>query len=387
MIKPSTGILLMIHSLSSKSYRLAIGFALFAMFFGSGNLIFPLSIGFYGEDHWVWGSLGFMITGVLLPFLGIITMVSYKGDYTRFFSALGEKGGFIFAFALLTAWIPFGSGPRCVVLSFANVENYLYDTPLWLYSFIYCVIVCIISYRKSAALDILGYVLTPILLLSLGAVIYLGIQASPGYASGDMTASGAFWHALTEGYQTQDLIASFFFASAIIDIISSNAKKGDCPVKIAFGSSIVGIFLLGVVYTGLIVLSASSGHLLNGLPKESLLATVVDTYLPPQLAFTGSLAVAMACLTTSIALTLVYSDFLEKNFFNGKLSRGASILVTSLVVYLFSLTGFDVIAAVISPCMQVFYPCLIGLIIWNMVIKKYVLKGAPEVGQVVTEAE
>ncbi|MEM1283357.1 MAG: branched-chain amino acid transport system II carrier protein [Chlamydiota bacterium] len=377
----------MIHSLSSKSYRLAIGFALFAMFFGSGNLIFPLSIGFYGEEHWVWGSVGFMITGVLLPFLGIITMVSYEGDYTKFFRVLGEKGGFIFAFALLTAWIPFGSGPRCVVLSFANVENYLFDLPLWLYSLVYCVIVCIISYRKSAALDILGYVLTPVLLLSLAAVIYLGIEASPGYSSGDMTASGAFWFALTEGYQTQDLIASFFFASAIIDIISTNARKGDCPVKIAFGSSIVGILLLGTVYTGLIALSASSGHLLNGLPKESLLATVVDTYLPAKFAFTGSLAVALACLTTSIALTLVYADFLEKNFFDGKLSRGASILVTSVVVYLFSLTGFDVIAAVISPCMQVFYPCLIGLIVWNMVIKKFLLRGTSRIRQVAGKAD
>lgn len=364
----------MIHSLSSKSYRLAIGFALFSMFFGSGNLIFPLSIGLFAADEWIWGTLGFTITGVLLPFLGIITMVVYEGDYVRFFRTLGEKGGFIFAFALLSAWIPFGSGPRCVVLSFANIHSYVGGMPLWAYSLIYCTLVYVISYRKSAALDILGYVLTPVLLLSLAAVIYLGIQTSPGFAASEAAPSNIFWHALIEGYQTQDLIASFFFASAIIDIISSNAKKGESAVKIAFNSSIVGMILLGTVYVGLILLSASSGHLLAGMPKESLLATVVETYLPPKLAFTGSLAVMLACLTTSIALTLVYADFLEKNFFDGKLTRPMSLLLTSVVTYLFSLTGFEVIAAVVSPCMQVFYPCLIGLIVWNIVVKKCLCK-------------
>jgi len=359
----------MIHKLSSKSYRIAVGFALFAMFFGSGNLIFPLSIGNFSQNQWAWGSFGFLLTGVLLPFAGVITMVAYKGDYTKFFEVLGKKGGFLFAFALLSAWIPFGSGPRCVVLSYANIQGYLFDTPLWGYSLVYCVIVYIIAFRKSAALDILGYVLTPLLLLCLVAVVYFGIEASPGMLVGNVTASAAFTHALVEGYQTQDLIASFFFASAVIDIISKNSKDGISPLKAAFESSVIGVGLLGIVYIGLILLSSSSGQLLNGVSDDYLLATLVESYLPTKLAFTGSFAVALACLTTSVALTFVYADFLQKMFFKGENGHNISILITVGITFLFSLAGFKVISSVISPMMQFFYPCLILMIIWNLSLR------------------
>ncbi len=63
-----------------------IGFALFSMFFGSGNLIFPLFLGQIAEGQWIFASLGFFVTAVLLPLLGILAMVVYKGDYGTFFS-------------------------------------------------------------------------------------------------------------------------------------------------------------------------------------------------------------------------------------------------------------------------------------------------------------
>ncbi|MEC7839033.1 MAG: branched-chain amino acid transport system II carrier protein [Chlamydiota bacterium] len=363
----------MIHKLSSKSYRLAIGLALFAMFFGSGNLIFPLSIGYFSQDQWVWGSLGFLLTGVLLPFVGVITMVIYQGDYTKFFEVLGKKGGFLFAFALLSAWIPFGSGPRCVVLSYANVEGFLFNVPLWAYSIVYSAIVYIIAFRKSAALDILGYILTPLLLLCLASVVYLGVQGSTGIIEGSVKAPVAFSHAVIQGYQTQDLIASFFFAAAVIDIVSRNLKDGISPLKATFHSSIIGVTLLGIVYIGLIILASSSGKLLNGVTDDYLLTTLVNNFLPPKLAFTGSFAVALACLTTSVALTFVYADFLQANFFQGKNGHAIAIFITVGITFLFSLAGFETISSVISPLMQFFYPCLILMIIWNLA--KYVKNG------------
>ena len=349
----------------------SLGLALFSMFFGSGNLIFPLAIGLNGGDQWTWGAAGFLLSGALLPFLGTLTMVLYRGDYKKFFLTLGRRGGFLFTALLLGAWIPFGSGARCVVLSYANIQSYLGGVPLWLYSLVYCSIVCLISMRRSRALDILGYFLTPLLLLSLGTVIYLGVTNSPGYMATSLSKSSIFLDGLVEGYQTQDLMASFFFASAIMHIIARSTDSAEKPVQIVCYASIVGISLLGIVYVGLIMLAASSGNILVGVPKDALLATLVTALLPKKLAFIGSSAVALACMTTSIALTLVFAEFIQHSIFKERISAKTAILLTVGITFGVSLLGFDGIASIISLAMQIFYPALILLIGWNlMLIKK-----------------
>src|SRR3990167_2898383 len=91
--------------IKKKNSSLVIGLALFAMFFGSGNLIYPLFVGTNSSGNTFYSILGFLLSAVALPFLGVIAMVLFKGDYTDFFSILGKKFGFLFSFILLTIWI------------------------------------------------------------------------------------------------------------------------------------------------------------------------------------------------------------------------------------------------------------------------------------------
>ncbi|MCB9229710.1 MAG: branched-chain amino acid transport system II carrier protein, partial [Deltaproteobacteria bacterium] len=99
------------------SKSIIVGLALFSMFFGSGNLIFPLDVGRVAGGQFLWGALGFILTAVLVPFMGVVAMVVYNGDYQKFFAFSGKKTGFILTLILLSFWIPFGSGPRCITLS------------------------------------------------------------------------------------------------------------------------------------------------------------------------------------------------------------------------------------------------------------------------------
>ncbi|MFR9293274.1 MAG: branched-chain amino acid transport system II carrier protein, partial [Peptococcus niger] len=57
-----------------------VGFALFAMFLGAGNLIFPPYLGFNPGTAWPVNLLGFVLTGVGLPFLGIYSTIKSGGN-------------------------------------------------------------------------------------------------------------------------------------------------------------------------------------------------------------------------------------------------------------------------------------------------------------------
>lgn len=350
-----------------------IGLALFSMFFGSGNLIYPLSVGQMAHGHLLWGVIGFLVTGVLLPFGGVLTMVLYSGDYTRFFSQVGRKLGFILTATLLTAWIPLGSAPRCVTLAFANMRPYLGGTSLLLFSFVYCVVLFLFVWRKSRAIDMLGYVLTPLLLLCLGITIFQGLRLAPELGAPTSSGLSVLGSGLLEGYNTMDLIASFFFSATIIGMLKSElpAEGGSArqALPIALKASAVGIGILATVYIGLMVLAAFHMHALDGVGKDQLLAALVMRLLGPELRVISTTAVALACFTTSVALAIVYAEFIKTKIFGDKIDEHRATMLTVLMTLGMSIAGFDAIAALTVPAMKILYPTLITLMVADILLK------------------
>jgi len=359
---------------SSKIPRVPIiGMALFSMFFGSGNLIFPLSVGQFAQESSVYGMLGFLLTGVLVPFLGVITMVIYGGDYVRFFSCLGKRAGFFFVLILLTVWIPLGSGPRCITLCFANIKPYLSNSSLWSFSLVYCLLLFFFTVKKNRVFDLLGYVLTPLLLVCLSIIIFRGVHQSSGVGNTMHGKWTVVQEGLIEGYHTMDLIASFFFSSAIIAALRRVLPQGredePCPLNLALKSCLIGVFILGSVYVGLISLAAANSSMLVGMPKEELLAYLSAVLLGPELHAITTLAIALACMTTSIAMVLVYADYIKKELAKDRISYRTAVLITVAVSYGMSILGFKGITALTKPILEVFYPFLIFLMTINLAWK------------------
>ncbi|MDP1836673.1 MAG: branched-chain amino acid transport system II carrier protein [Chlamydiales bacterium] len=351
-----------------------IGLALFSMFFGSGNLIFPIIVGKHAEGMYLIGTMGFVITAVLLPFAGVLTMVIFKGDYTRFFSILGKPLGFLFTFLLLSFWIPLGSGPRCITLAFAAVKTYVPFLPLVVFSAIYSLAVFFMTYTESRVITILGKVLTPLLLLSLAVVVGAGVYFSPGLAQVDHEAIQVFTHALIEGYNTQDLIASFFFSSAVIHILSHAPQEEGVTVrkshlKLVLQASLIGIGILATVYLGLLYMGATYSAVLQETSKDSLLSQLSLYLLGPHMAFVPVIAIALACVSTSVALALVFTNFIKEVVFRDKISHVWALTMTTVVTFAMSLLGFEGISKVLGAAMQVLYPGLIGLMIVNLAIQ------------------
>lgn len=345
---------------------IVVGMALFAMFFGAGNLIFPLYLGQVAKEQWVSAAAGFFLTAVALPLSAVFAMVIYKGNYSNFFSVLGKTPGLLVSLMLLTVWIPFGSGPRCATLAYASLLPYMENPPsVWLFNFAYCGGIFWLVFKKNRLLDVLGYVLTPILLGCLALIIFLGVSSAELTPNWDIQ-TGVLFRGLREGYNTMDLIAAFFFSASVIDILRRSSNDESASLKTTLKASFVGAALLAVVYFGLICLSVSHLDSLQGVPKDQLLVQIAKKVLGPQLGIIASISVFLACFTTSVALSSVFTDFLTDKIFKNSQKYVVALVVTQIITFCMSITGLEGITFVTEPILQILYPLLLILIIFNL---------------------
>lgn len=353
--------------LSKQSSALVIGMALFAMFFGSGNLIYPLFIGRTAEGGWTTAAMGFLSAAVFLPFLGVVAMVLYEGCYATFFRCLGRRGGLLLSAILLTVWIPLGSAPRCISLSHASLTSYTSAAPpLWIFSLAYSGLVYLGIRKASWVLDLLGKIVTPLLLLCIGIVFYQGMQIGEWPAASSGGEESLLWLGLREGYNTMDLIASFFFSATIIHLLTQSGGSMRSSVGLVFRGGMVGMVILSVVYVCLISISAKHAGLLVDVPKDQALAYLTQQLMGERWSVIAILTIMLACVSTSMALIIAYADFLREELFtNSKEGRRAMFLALS-IAYVMSLFGLDGITAVTAPVLRVCYPILLVLIIVNV---------------------
>lgn len=355
---------------TKKASPLIIGMALFAMFFGSGNLIYPLYIGSIAKGSWVAGSMGFLIGAALLPFLGVVAMVLYEGCYRTFFSTLGRKGGLLLSALLLTVWIPLGSAPRCITVAHASLSSYTGYTPsLWIFSLLYSGLVYAVITRKIGVLEILGRYITPVLLGCIAVICLRGIFFTDHMTPLPASEHSMFLTGAVEGVNTMDLIASFFFSASVIHLLNRSSGNLKESVSMVFRSGMVGVSLLAIVYVGLIALSAYHSELLVNVPKDQALAFVAQQLLGPTWSILAIVAISFACFSTSIALIIAYADFLSDEVFK---NADSTVLPTALAIavsFVMSLFGLSGITMVTAPILQVCYPILFVLIVLNILRK------------------
>lgn len=359
---------------------LSTGFALFSMFFGSGNLVFPITVGQESEGHYLLAASGILLTGVIVPFLGVLGMMLYKGDLYSFFSCFGRKGTFMFSFLALALMGPFGVLARCLTVAHGALLLLLPEASLPLTSFLMCLVIYCLAINKNKIVTTLGTVLTPFLLLAIVAIAWFGLSQG-NFPEPSITSKG--WAALKngffQGYQTMDLLAAFFFSQFVIQHLHNQVtpNNGERSLLNQFcKSALIGAAILSAVYFALVLLGWVYSPLLVNVPPQEMLGMIAIESLGPIAAPCVCLAVLFACLTTAIVLTSLFADFLRNEVAKDKVGDKQALLITLGIGFVVSTFDFAGIARFLGPVLENVYPALIALTLVNIANKIFGAKAS-----------
>lgn len=356
----------------NQSLVLSTGFAMFSMFFGSGNLVFPLMVGQTSEGHYFLAAIGILLTGVFVPFLGILAMMLFHGSTEHFFGRFGVRATFWISLVALSLMGPFGVLARCITVAHGAFALIFAHTSLWVFSFVGCIFIFVLSIRKNRIVSLLGTFLTPVLLASLAAIFIGALKAGHVPKPSIHTGGQAFLHGVFQGYQTMDLFAAFFFSVFVIQSLRSQHdlhlnKKSSLVVF--FQSASIGASLLAVIYFFLVLMGAMYAPYLIDVAPQEMLGMVAHETLGPFAAPIVCIAVIFACLTTAIVLTSLFADFFRREIAKNRISQAGSLAVTLVIAFCVSTLNFSGIAQFLGPILEVSYPSLIVLAVLSILEK------------------
>lgn len=350
-----------------------LGFSIFAMFFGSGNLVFPMQIGSQCSNLWHIGFLGLLFSGIIIPFAGVFAIKRYHGSYNQFFKELGFGAHIIIPLILLSLLGSFGVVPRCITVAFGGFHVFESQIPLWIFSVCFSLVCFLVGLKNNRMLSVIGKFMTPIKLATLALIIIVGVFTAPKLAPIAYTQANAFELGLVQGYQTMDLIAGFFFASLIFKHIEQQCGPEVSPKEIFWLSakaSLIGASVIALAYGGLVYLGASYVNVINNVPSTEMLPTLTKYLLGDYSTIVIALTMGFSCLATATALNNLYADFLH-NVLKLKQELFPWVLgVTSIVSFALSLLDFQGISAFLVPILAVIYPGLIGYTIASLIYPK-----------------
>ncbi len=359
------------------------GIAIFSMFFGSGNVVFPLLLGASTGNQISWALLGLTITAVGAPLLGLLGSVLFKGDCKEFFYRIGKVPGYIAIMLILALLGPIGVMPRCFTVAHSAMLPYMPTLSLMNFSIVAGLLTLLIIARRNYILPILGYVLSPVLIISLVVIIIAGIIKAEPMVVAPYSSFMAIQEGFVVGYNTMDLLASIIFSVSIWLLLQEKLKiksEEDIKTKLIptyIWASILGGGLLGLVYVGLSYSAAMHAKALVNTPQAQILATLAIHLLGPKLAMVANIAIILACLTTVMSLAVAVVDVIHVEVMNTKIGKklsfsyGWMMLITIIVTVLFSNLGFETIIKFLGPIMVVCYPAIIVLTICNILYKLY----------------
>lgn len=350
------------------------GLALFAIFFGAGNLIFPPYLGVTTGDGWFATMCGFLLADPVIPILTVFITAFAGGRAVD----LGKRVSPGFAKLLsLVAIICIGPAfaiPRTAATTHeVGVMPFFPNAPAFITSIIFFAITFALAYKESGVVDIIGKYITPALLIFLVLIIAKAIITPVGAIVPVEHDGGFFVSGFYEGYQTLDALAAPLFTGIVVaDLIRKGYGEVSEKERRSFIMMVglVCFVALAVVYGGLTYLGAQGSSMFTADDSRvEILVSLVGMLFGSFGKIALGLAVALACLTTSVGLTSAAGNFFE-DISNGKIKYGVTVIIVTVISFALSLIGVDAIIALAGPVLTIVYPIIIALVFYMMFEKR-----------------
>lgn len=365
-----------------KKNTMITGLALFAMFFGAGNLIFPPYLGMESGTDWVIGFLCFILIDVVLSCLGIFALNAAGGANAAVEGSIGRVPGLILNTAVILCTGMVIAEPRTAATTYEMSIIPLFGDGVGMLAFsvVFFALVLALSIRQTRVVTIIGKVLTPLLVACVAVLIVVGVVNPLGEIGTPLTATAA-QDGILAGYQAMDVLACVGFA-----IVMENATRTagytrrEDQLKVIAGASVVAGVLLTVIYGGLTFLGATSATSFGaGLDRSTLIVEITKHLLGDTGMAILAVIVGLACLTTAIGLTGATASYFERTT-HGKVSYRTGVIVTVVVSLAICNLGLNTIIAFAAPILSVVCPPFMVCVVMVLFTKKmgtvWPIKGA-----------
>ncbi|RDY25335.1 branched-chain amino acid transport system II carrier protein, partial [Romboutsia weinsteinii] len=360
--------------MNSKSKDVAVvGFALFSMFFGAGNLLFPPYLGLISGESWLTSLGGFVLADVGLALLVIAAAAKCSGDLDQVLGRAGKGLAKIIGAASVLCIGPLLAIPRTAATTYEmGILPILGDkgviAPI-IVSVLFFGLTLILTIKPSRVVDIIGKILTPTLLIALAALIVIGIINPIGGINPDsMIEKSLFAEGVSQGYLTMDALGAAVLAGVIISSVGDKGyNEAADKVKLTMKAGLVAGVALTLVYGGLTYLGATLSNLYGiDTPQASLMVEITASLLGNPGKIILCVIVTLACLTTSIGLTSAAGNYFSKST-NGKLKYETIVISVCVFSAVVSNFGVSTIIQFSAPILEIVYPVLMILVIMTLV--------------------
>ena len=356
---------------------LMIGSMLFGLFFGAGNLIFPVHLGQASGMEVIWANLGFLVTGIGLPFLGVVAIgISQSEGVFQLAAQVDRRYAYIFTISLYLVIGPLYAIPRLATTSFEiGLAPFISENELVLalalFSCLFFFIAWLLARKPTKLLDYIGKILNPLFLILLGALLIMALVRPMGPIAGTVVQpdyqANAFFKGFVEGYNTLDALASLAFGIIIVSTIRSRGVKNPGMIAVdTIKSGTISIVAMGVIYSLLAYVGTMS---LGKFPLSEnggiALAQIANYYFGTYGSIILAFIVILACLKTAIGLITAFSETFVELFPSQKYLTFATGV--SLLACLLANIGLTKIIHFSIPVLMFLYPLAMTLILLSII--------------------